>query len=159
MKLKPKWHSTQLMLFSDTLNETLEPCGTENMQLEKLVPAETRRYKSQPLHFWERKIIESMIIDGRSLSCIAVYLSRGRTTILFEVKRNGGRDVYTATKAQENAEQNRMNRNLKTSQSVKGRIANPYNVLKQRIENLEMQLEILSETIKEITYERNNNRI
>mgnify|MGYP003396458589 FL=1 len=49
----------------------------------------------------ERKKIENFLSSGMSLNKISIALGRARNTINFELKRAGGREGYTAEKAQQ----------------------------------------------------------
>ncbi len=60
-----------------------------------------------PLSGEEREEIRVGITHGDSLSEVARGIGRSASTICREVKRNGGRRRYVATRAQERAEKNR----------------------------------------------------
>lgn len=95
----------------------------------------------------ERQIIYEMIKQGQSLSDIAKHLGRGKQSIALEVRRNGGRDKYQPNRAQKLSIERKVTRDLKCSHAIKNRIINNSASI-QRIENLEMQIEILVEAIK-----------
>ncbi len=100
------------------------------------------------LTFEERVLIEKYIKKGFSLSEISKVIGRGGTTIAFEVRRSGGRDNYCSSTAQSLSEERHRNKSRKLSILNEGEPK--VFIFKQRIENLEMQVEILSETIKEM---------
>lgn len=102
-----------------------------------------------------------MLKKGSSLAEIARKIGRGKQTIAAEVSKNGGRDAYKAAEAHKSATQRKVERDIKCSYAIKNRFLLSRDDLVERIENLEMQLEIISETLKEVTRERNkiNNRL
>ena len=116
----------------------------------------SRRKMYTPLCLMERKFIKAYLDKGYSLSLIATELGRGKNSIVHEVRRNGGRDAYDPVKAQESATQRKIERDLKCSKSSIGKETNPYVKLRERIENLEMQLEIISETLKVLNRDKNS---
>lgn len=101
-----------------------------------------------PLTFEERQYIEAHIKVGLSSSKISKQLKRGKNTVVVEVRKNGGRKLYTALVAQQNTERRRIEGYEKVRTYNLGR-KNPVSC-SQRIEFLEMQMEILSESVKEI---------
>ncbi len=103
---------------------------------------------NNPLTLQERIIIEKYIKQGFSCTEISKIIFRGVNTVVSEVRRSGGRETYCAKDAQRLSEIRMENKYERLSERNKGR-ATVFHI-KQRIENLEMQLEILHETIKEI---------
>ncbi len=101
-----------------------------------------------PLSIEEREAIEKQLEFGFTASMIGASIGRSKNCIVLEIRRNGGRNKYNAIKAQKNAEERNKNRKLKLSQLNQNQT--PYFSMRDRIENLEMQVEILSETIKEL---------
>lgn len=107
--------------------------------------------RNKPLSFEERKQIEKLLQDDRlSLSQISRLIQRGKNTVVFEVRRAGGRGNYTAEKAEKEFYRRRKEgyeklslHNITTTKEIK------LNNLK-RIESLEMQIEILIDTITEL---------
>lgn len=166
-RLKQNTNSDQSKHSSSTFKLLRTPYGTGRAQsvkketnvlddLEQEDSLPERRNKYQPLCLMERKIIGKMIKKGWSLSYIAQFLGRGKNSVVHEVRRNGGRDAYEPVKAQELAMQRKVERDIKCSKSSTGKEANPYVKLRERIENLEMQLEIVSETLKVLNRDKNN---
>lgn len=97
--------------------------------------------------FEERQAIEKYLKLGFSASSIARQLERSKNSIVWEVRRNGGREKYNAKLAQKDCDKRNEIRKEKVSYTNSKR-SSEFNY-KKRIENIEMQLEILSETIKE----------
>jgi len=106
---------------------------------------ETRK----PLSFEERKIIESYRDQPVSCGYIANKMNRSKNVIVAEFRRGGKREFYTAEKGQETYENNK-----KVGYNVIARKYNPSNHpaarMKDKIESLQMQMEILTELIKEL---------
>lgn len=126
-----------------------------------------RKNRFHPLEFSERQQLQILIATDKSLSKIAQLLVRGKNSIIVEVRRNGGRDVYNAAQAQKQADLRVLQRNKKTGETF-NKMPLPlrsnaalWDDLKQQrteIENLKMQLEILVDTIKQVkeTYDTKN---
>lgn len=100
--------------------------------------------KIKRLTLEERKIIEKYSKEAISGRDIARIINRGDSVVNFEFQRAGGRENYNALEAQKTADERfikRINRvteyqrNLRTS-------------IEEKIFNLEMQIEILTETIR-----------
>lgn len=99
----------------------------------------------------ERKGIYDWIQKGETLSQIANNIGRGKNTVIREVRINGGRDTYDPNKANEQHRKNVIKTNEKRIKTIKAMgLSNPYQSLCKRIENLEMQLEITLDVIKEL---------
>lgn len=98
----------------------------------------------------ERKIIEKKIKEGLSLGKISHFMGRSPNGIIVEVRKNGGREEYKAIQAHENSKITENERKKKVCENLKKSTYNPFIYLKQKIEILEMQLEIIIEQIKEI---------
>jgi IS30 family transposase len=96
------------------------------------------------LNLEERKEIERLLNLRFSRNKIAILLRRSKKTIQVEVNRN--EKPYCAHKAQMQADEAKKNRmhNLKNRNSQRG-----YHI-STRLENLEMQMEILTDSIKEL---------
>lgn len=102
---------------------------------------------SRALTFEERKLIEKHIKRGTSCSETARLIGRSKNVVVTEVRR-AGRSQYSAKTGQNLADTNMETKYKKLSE--KNKINKPSFHMKQRIENLEMQVEILYDTIKEI---------
>lgn len=99
----------------------------------------------------ERKEIYEWLQKGETLSQIANKIGRGRNTVIREVRENGGREKYNPTAANDKQRKNIIEMNLKRSETIKAKgLSNPYQSLCKRIDNLEMQLEIALDVIKEM---------
>lgn len=97
--------------------------------------------------FDERKLIEKHVKTGKSCGDIAKLIGRSKNGVVTEVRRGGGK-FYTAKTGQNIADTNLENKYRKLSERNKGN--NVSFRMKQRIENLEMQVEILHDAIKEL---------
>lgn len=104
-------------------------------------------YKCE-LTFEERIIIEKHRKLGISCRKISTILGRGKNTIVVEVKRNSIDGKYCADKAQKFAEERRIKQYEKLSELNKKNSFSPLGILKQKIENIEMQLDILFEILR-----------
>jgi IS30 family transposase len=106
----------------------------------------------------ERKAIEKGIKEGLSSLAISKNINRGKNSVVVEIRRSGGRENYSAIEAQEAATYRRKHKYEKLKEFYKQnpeKANNFYKGLQHRIEALEMQIEILTETIREITHEKN----
>jgi len=103
------------------------------------------RGKKISLH--ERREINRLLREKFSLGKIAKKIGRSKTTIVSEVRRNGGAESYNAVKAEARAV---LMKNKRLSEIIQ---LSPYQRLDQRIQNLEMQVEILVDAIKELSHE------
>lgn len=104
----------------------------------------------QPLTYEERKRIEKGIKLGLSCGRIAVEIGRSKNGVVSEVRR-GGKHQYTAKEGQRICDEMRKKK-YESLSLLKKKQQPPLFDYKQRIENLEMQVEILHETIKELLY-------
>lgn len=110
---------------------TYQKKNNSTKQLEfEFIPKKTSRY----LNFAEREFIEECLKKNIIISEIEKKLNRSNKAIHREVKKNGGKELYNAEKAQKKAENGRKKVNRLE--------------LNERMENLEMQMEILIETIR-----------
>jgi len=101
----------------------------------------------------ERKQIESLLKMGVVLKGIARAMGTNYSVIQREISLNGNRSNYSADEAQKRADE-------KEALRKKG-IYTPLppprkNILSQRIDNLEMQLEIIIDQIKDLQNAKNN---
>jgi IS30 family transposase len=101
---------------------------------------------SRAITFHERELIEKYVNKGFSCGQIAKIIGRSKNGVVTEVRRGGGMR-YSAKVSQNLMNSKEEARRNKLSEINKGRAGN--SPLK-RIENLEMQIEILHDTIKEL---------
>jgi len=106
-----------------------------------------KKKKPKVLEFSDRVEIERLLCLGYSRSEIARKIGRGKNTVVAEVRRYGG-DAYDAKEAQKQADVNRDKKYKSVSKKLKSR--EPTTWIK-RIENIEMQIEILYDYIKELS--------
>ena len=104
--------------------------------------------KLKPLTFEERKTIQKGLDEGLSGSKIALSLGRSVNAISTEIRKNGGRLYYSAEKGEKSFKQRSFERYKTVSEKAKKNKTSYF--MKQRLENLEMQVEILHEAIKEL---------
>lgn len=97
--------------------------------------------------FDERKKIERFIKMGKSCGETAKLIGRSKNGVVTEVRRGGGK-FYSAKAAQNIADTNHEAKYKRLSERNKGNKVSFH--MKQRIENLEMQVEILHDVIKEL---------
>ena len=109
--------------------------------------------KILPLTFEERKLIEKHLKSGLSCTETAKRINRGKNTVVFEVRRAGGK-IYSAIEAQKRSDSTKDEKYRKLSLRNKGNKVQCN--MKQRIEILEMQIEILHETIKGLLNDKKN---
>ena len=102
---------------------------------------------NKPFSFEERQQIEKHIKAGKSCGETAKLIERSKNGVVTEVRRGGGK-FYSAKIAQNLADSNMEVKYRKLSERNKGNKVSFF--MKQRIENLEMQVEILHDTIKEL---------
>ncbi len=106
--------------------------------------------KIKRITYLERMQIEILLKEGLEISEIASILGRSRSSLSTEIVRAGGREVYSASISQhqrdifkkiriENLKKERPRKLIKTNDSIE-----------QRFKNLEMQIEILHDTIKDL---------
>lgn len=106
------------------------------------------------LTYEERKIIEALFKKGFSGSYIGKSIGRSKNAIIVELRRVGRAD-YTAEKGQRLAKNNNRSRIEKLKKVNIGK--NKWFKIKERLSNLEMQVEILSEAIKKLLNNRASN--
>jgi len=102
---------------------------------------------ARPFSFEERKEIEKLISKGFSCGETALQIGRSKNGVVTEVRKGGGR-FYSAKVAQRLSDKTKLERYKKLSERNKGNKVTFR--MKQRIENLEMQVEILHDCIKEL---------
>jgi len=96
----------------------------------------------------ERKAIQKGLDEGLSGSKIARSLGRSVNASSTEVRKNGGRLYYSAEKAEQSCKKRWFEKYKTLSEKAK-KNKTPY-FMKQRLENLEMQVQILHDAIKEL---------
>ncbi len=100
------------------------------------------------IDFEQRKLIEKYLKKGFSCSKISKLISRSKNCVVTEVRKNEGKDKYDAEKAQKISEFNRKEKYQKLSERNRNqKIISP---LEKRVRSLEMQIEILHETINDL---------
>lgn len=117
-----------------------------------------------PLSFEERQQIEKLLKEGYSIKQIHKKMNRSYHGISAEIKKNGGRENYLAIEGQKNVRMSRK-KPLKETEKVMPikdeethlhKIENydfgsKVNEYIKRIENLEMQMDILINQIRELS--------
>jgi len=111
--------------------------------------------RMDPYTFEERKIIERLLKSGATGKHAAKKLGRSTNGINTEIRKNGGWKEYNAERAQKRAEEMRRDANKKISHALLGK-SGPG--VSKRIKNLEMQVEILFETIRELKGSHGKNK-
>lgn len=106
----------------------------------------------------EREQIEKLIKYNLSLREIARRIGRAQGSICNEVRRCGGKYNYNAEEAQRIYEDNVKRKNEHLRQMNKGKKKVNRQDHANRLTNLEMQVEILAETIKELMNESKRNK-
>ena len=97
--------------------------------------------------FEERKLIENHIKNGCSYRKTARLIGRSANGVRVEVTRSGGTN-YSAEIGQSISEGNKEEKRNKLRKNSKCKGENNYLNMKKRIENLEMQVDILHDTLK-----------
>lgn len=110
--------------------------------------------KAKDLTLEERKVIEKMLKLGHSCSAISKMLGRGKNTVVAEVRRNGGPDVYTAAKGEKYNANSKIRRKEKLIKAMKD---NPnitsglwHKKLASEIGLMKVQIDILQETLTKL---------
>ena len=110
------------------------------------------------LNLEERQIIEQMLTERYPHAKIAELLDRGQSHISREIRNQSVNGLYNAIYAEEKSKENRK-RSAKRISQIKKELREKrdvsYSTLKVRVENLEMQIEILTDTIKELINGKN----
>jgi IS30 family transposase len=102
----------------------------------------------------ERQELERLLKSGLSYRKITEEMQRSREMLMREVQRNGGAEAYNAVKAQELA--NSVRQKKLSNLNPWGRKDKNSRTALERIAMLEMQIEILHDTIKDLTNDRKN---
>ena len=101
----------------------------------------------KPLTFQEREMIEKYLKENKACNEIARILNRSGNCISTET-RICGRSNYNAVEAQKRRDD--IVKKRAHDLSIRNSGKKNYMNIKQRIDNLEMQIEILFETIKQL---------
>ena len=117
-------------------------------EVSQEVSQERNPRSRQPFSFQDRQMIEKLIKENLTGSEIARRMNRSRTGVNCEIRINGGRDQYSAASAQKNHFDKMTIRSEHLSKMNKGKAPVPKYL--QKIESLEMHIEILHDTIKEL---------
>ncbi len=96
-----------------------------------------RMGKYEHLTLEKRSLIEGFLKQGKNGAEIARLLEKSTSSISYELRENGGRATYNAEKAQSRAKSRYKERGTRTE---------------KRLISLEMQVQILSETLKELLH-------
>lgn len=100
------------------------------------------------LTFEERKKIEKLIKTGMSAGRISLAIGRSKNIAIVEIRRSGGRENYNAADAQRmSAERHEKRRQNQKKNFEKNPLPNPYTLLKNEIDALNMQIEIIMQII------------
>lgn len=102
---------------------------------------------TRPFTYEERLQIQKHIAAGKSCCETASLIGRSKNGVISEVRRGGGR-FYDAKIAQNLSDKIKHDKYKKLSERNTGNKVTFK--MKKRIENLEMQVEILHDTIKEL---------
>ena len=145
LKLLQRLDSPLSQPLSDTSKQTITPFGTA--QQPSKAKEKQRKYvpKNHPRHlcYWERVAISEQIKKGKTIADMARELGRSRKALCVEINRNGGRYKYNPEEAHKLSVERKQAKtvNLTKKNSV------PL-TLEQRIENLEMHVDILTDIIR-----------
>ena len=105
----------------------------------------------------DREKIHFYIKSGLSLSEISRKIYKPKNTVVTEVRRNGGRELYDPVEAQNYHVKLREEANLKRSKKTKNQENNFLKWIKIKIQNIEFQLDILSDVIKQLNQKQHEN--
>ena len=112
--------------------------------------------KLNRLTYEERQKIETLIKTPVSLTVLASMIGRSKNCVVLEVRRNGGRSEYTAKKGQASADARVDQRKQVLIKNNTGKIGkNPRSHFIHRMRSIEMQVQIISETLKELLNAKN----
>ncbi len=107
------------------------------------------------INFEERENIEKLLKEGLSCGQIAVKINRSKNGIVCEVRKLG-KENYIAKEAERIAQENLIKKYKNIGGLAKKRNKEQREITLRKIENLEMQIDILHDTIKEILKNVNN---
>ena len=114
-------------------------------------------FKNKPFTYEERKQIQKHIYKGLSCCQIAKLIGRSKNGVVTEVRKGGGR-FYNAREAQKRCDAVNKERYERLSKLSKEKLSGTTHKPNQekRIENLEMQIEILHDCVKELMLKCSN---
>lgn len=146
-----KLDSPPSLPLSDTSKTTVIPFGMGNTaskeKAKKYIPASHPRH----LCYWERVAISEQLKQGKNLADISRVLQRSRKAICVEINRNGGRYKYNAEEAHKLSIERKQIKAVNLKKSHEKPV--PVLTLDQRVENLEMHLDVLTELIRSLKSE------
>ncbi len=99
------------------------------------------------LTFEERQLIEKYLKEGKTYVDISILIGRSVNSVATEVRRTGD-FPYNAEKAQQKAIERKKEQYEKIRTKIKG--TNYLSTLTKRVNNLEMQIEIILDTLKKL---------
>ncbi len=108
-----------------------------------------KRISHPALTLQERQKIEKYLKDGLSNSQISKLLKRGKNTINVEIRRFKDR-CYEAKTAQKEAQYRMDQKRIQLKKASAPQNGHPYMRIREEIEILKMQVEILTQTIREM---------
>ncbi len=120
----------------------------------EIMPDKKTRKITTHFTFDERVVIQELVEKGFPGAHIGFILGRDCGTINRELRVNGGRENYKAVDAHNNHNVRRKNKNDKTSKTLLNLSVSSDRYTKSlltRVEDLEMQIEILTDTIQGLT--------
>ena len=124
--------------------------------MRKIIAPERKREpakggKQTPFCLAERKIIEKLLRCGFTCGEIAKEIGRSKNGVVTEVRNHGGKTFYDGDIAQAKAEHANEQRKKKLSEFNKEKSnKGPLFYMSEKLVNLEMQVEILHDCIKEL---------
>jgi IS30 family transposase len=104
----------------------------------------------KPLNLQERKKIEELIKQNYSLSDIARTIGRAKNTVITDVRRNGGRNEYTAEKSMETSRKRMILKLAALTTRNKEPKISPLSRMLSRVDVLEMHVDILIDEINKL---------
>lgn len=117
--------------------------------MNDFIQTKPKKKPNFPLTFEERQQIESLWKQGLSGCEISRRINRSSNCVSTEIRIHSVDGKYSAKQSQNQADIAKEKRYQELSERNKKIYTEPSNY-KQRIENLEMQIEILHDTIQEI---------
>jgi len=102
--------------------------------------------RNTPLTFEERQWIETLLKEGITLTAISKRLGRSKNAIVSDVRKNGGREEYTAEKSWRRKEEKHEAHRELLRKLNKGKTP-PAMHYDLRLSALEMQMQIVIEEL------------